>query len=503
MWYTVRPGDTLFSIAQRFRISLQQLQYTNQLTGDYLFPGQQIFIPVEKQQVTVYIVQAGDTLYSLAVRFGTTVGMIKAANALTSTQLSIGQSLYIPIYVEAIVKAAQANIRVGSGSEYDIIDKMVQDARLPVFDYSLGWYKIQLYNGIPGWISQDTVHILLHGSVNPILYILGFYTLEEGPSLPGSFRSFVGNTWNLSETGLFMFRIKQENPTQIEKFGQFTDSDVQNLVAIAHRNNIKILPVVHNLLYRPGGQPVSRDVVRRLVATPESRSAFTVSLINLIQRYNFDGVNIDFEDVNMEDSDRLSLLYTEIGSILHKRGYFFSASVPSRTSDLPLNPFSNPFNYSMIGKAVDQFVVMLYNEHGWPGSGPGPVVSIGWMEKVLRYTLTKVPKNKVIASVSVFGFDFNVTTGTNTYVTFAMAVQLAQTYNKPIIFDQASQTPMFSYQDAAGNQHEVWFEDVRSILAKARLASSLGISGLGLWRLGMEDPAIWPAFSNILVVKKF
>jgi len=49
-----------------------------------------------------------------------------------------------------------------------------------------------------------------------------------------------------------MFRISAANPTTIEKFGEFTDQDVRNLVAIAHRNNVKIMPVVHNLLYRPG-----------------------------------------------------------------------------------------------------------------------------------------------------------------------------------------------------------------------------------------------------------
>ncbi len=79
---------------------------------------------------------------------------------------------------------------------------------------------------------------------------------------------------------------------------------------------------------------------------------------------------------------------------------------------------------------------MLYNEHGWPGSGPGPVVSIGWMNRVLNYTITRVPRNKVVAAVSVFGFDFNLTTGRNTYVTYAGAIEIAKRYGKDIIFDE-------------------------------------------------------------------
>jgi spore germination protein YaaH len=151
---------------------------------------------------------------------------------------------------------------------------------------------------------------------------------------------------------------------------------------------------------------------------------------------------------------------------------------------------------------VDQFIVMLYNEHGWPGSGPGSVVSSGWMTKVLGYTLTKVPASKVVAAISVFGFDFNLTTGRNTYVTYAMAADLARRYNKTVIFDQDTLTPMFAYEDEQGNKHEVWFENSDSIIAKMRLAWREGISGVALWRLGMEDPGVWRRISEEIVVKR-
>jgi len=109
----------------------------------------------------------------------------------------------------------------------------------------------------------------------------------------------------------------------------------------------------------------------------------------------------------------------------------------------------------VIGRAVDEFVVMLYNEFGWPGSPPGPAVTIGWMERVLRYTMSKMPRDKIMAAVSVFGFDFNLTTGRNTYVTYQSAINLARRYNSEIIFNEERQTPMFTYRDAQGNQHEV------------------------------------------------
>jgi spore germination protein len=500
--YTVQPGDSLYLISQKFGVSVEQIKQANQLSGNLIYIGQRLYIPTETQRPIIYTVKSGDTLYLIANKYNTTVESIQVLNNLTGTGLAVGQTLVIPLYTEVVVNVNSAFIRSGPGLNYSVVTSMVRNAKLPVTGSSRGWYKVRLYNGRDAWISANVVTLRAYGGDKPITSILGFYTLEEGPSLPSSFNSFTNNTGEISETGLFMFRINANNPTTIEHFGEFTDQDIRTLVAIAHRNNIKIMPVVHNLLYRPGGTTLAKNVVKVLVSNQQNRNAFALNLLRLIERFNFDGVNIDIEDVFIEDSANLSLLYEEIARVLRPRGYFFSASVPARVSDEPFNPFSDPFDYARIGSAVDEFVAMLYNEHGWPGSGPGPVVSIGWMERVLRYTITKMPKEKVVGAVSVFGFDFNLTTGRNTYVTYNMAMNLAQRYNKEVIFDEETQTPMFAYVDAQGNNHEVWFENAQSIYAKIRLAWDLGIKGIALWRLGMEDESMWAMLRNQVVVRK-
>jgi len=487
--YTVKPGDTLYLIAQRYGISPEQLKEANLMTSDIIYVGQKLFIPVQ-----YYIVKPGDTLYTIANRFNTTVESIIKLNNLTSPMLMIGQRLQIPLYTEVVVNVDSANVRMGPGYEYPVMTKMAKGARLPVFGVLNNWYKVGLFDGGEGWISRDIVNTYVYGGEDPISTILGFYTLEEGPTLPSSYDSFVNNADVLSEIGLFTYRISAENPTEIEKFGDFTDEYIDDIVNIAHRQNISVLPVVHNLLY-PG--------VNKMVSSKQNRDALIQNIIELIEKYDFDGVNIDIEDVNLEDSENLSKFYTELGMELDKKGYILSASVPSRVSDEPFNPFSDPFDYGKIGEAVDEFVVMLYNEHGWPGSPPGPAVSIGWMERVLNYTMTKMPKEKIVAAVSVFGFDFNLTTGKNTYVTYQMAMDLAQKYDKEVMFDEETKTPMFSYVDEEGNEHEVWFENEESIKAKIDLAWKLGIKGIALWRLGMEDPEMWNMLREDVVVKKF
>jgi spore germination protein len=497
-FYTVKPGDSLYQIARQYGVSMQLIRNINQITGDMIYTGQRLIIPI-----AAYSVRPSDNLYKLAQKFNTTVESFMILNNLTSTSLNIGQMLQIPQYTEAVVNVEQTNVRRRPGNNFPIAAVMVRGAKLPVVNSSGDWYQVELFDGTRGWILKNAVDINVYGSNLPITNILGFYTLEEGPTLPSSYESFVNNTGEISQLGLFMFRIDAENPTEIEKFGgDFTNEYVEDLIRIAHERNIKIFPVIHNLLYERGNVTISKDTVKAMVATPSSRAAFIQNVIELIEGYGFDGVNIDIEDVYIEDSTRLSAFYTELGRALDERGYFLSASVPSRVSDQPFNPFSDPFQYAPIGAAVDEFVVMLYNEHGWPGSGPGPVVSIGWMDRVLRYAMTKMPRDKIVAAVSVFGFDFNLTTGRNTYVTHEMAINRAQQYNAEIIFDEETQTPMFSYRDEQGNQHEVWFEDEASIQAKVQRAWDLGIKGIALWRLGMEDPEIWTMLRNEVVVRR-
>lgn len=453
------------------------------------------------RQVT-HVVRSGETLFQIAQRYNTTPEAIVRFNRLTSVNLRIGQELRIPTYTEAVVTGDSVYVRRSAGPQSPPIAQMARGARLPVLGGDSEWVKVRLYNGGTGWISREFVSLVPHGTERPLVEILGFYTEEEGPTLPSSYQNFVTHAAEMSDIGLFHFRINRTNNTEIEKFFEFSDDYMRRVVEFGHRHNIRMLPVIHNLLYTRGNQETNKVVVRGMLRTAETRRAFINNVIELIERYDFDGAHIDFEDVYVEDAPRLSAFYRELGAELRRRNLFFAVSTPSKASDEAPSEFARPFDYRVIGEAANEFVAMLYNEHGWPGSGPGPVVSIGWMENVLRYAMTKMPASKITAAVSVFGFDFNLTTKRNTYVTYQMAMNLARKYNKEVRFDEETQTPMFAYTDAEGNQHEVWFENADSIRAKLRLANRLGIRGVALWRLGMEDPAIWTMIRDEFVVRK-
>lgn len=97
--YTVVSGDTLWSIAQRFHTTVSAIKQHNNLASDIILIGQKLYIPgtaSEKPTYIIYTVIAGDTLWNLAKKFHTTVDAIKRLNNLTGNLLTIGMQLKIP-----------------------------------------------------------------------------------------------------------------------------------------------------------------------------------------------------------------------------------------------------------------------------------------------------------------------------------------------------------------------------------------------------------------------
>lgn len=93
--YTVQKGDSLYSIARKYNTTIDRIKDLNNLTTNLLSIGQVLLIPTDTNLETTYTVQKGDSLYSIAKKYNTTVDRLKQLNNLTSNLLSIGQILIV------------------------------------------------------------------------------------------------------------------------------------------------------------------------------------------------------------------------------------------------------------------------------------------------------------------------------------------------------------------------------------------------------------------------
>lgn len=202
---------------------------------------------------------------------------------------------------------------------------------------------------------------------------------------------------------------------------------------------------------------------------------------------NYPGINIDFEFVPPEDRSNLNTFLENLYTSLKAVGKIVTISVPAELSDNPQHPFSGAFQYSFIAQNADQIYILAYDEHF---SQPGPIASIGFVTNVLNYAVTVIPPEKIWLGMAVYGYDWTEGINYPRTLTYEQAVTLARNLGVTVIYDETAQESTYTYV-LDRKTHTVWFEDSRSFSAKLSLVDRYKLSGIAIWRLGQEDPAIW------------
>ncbi|HEY8911135.1 MAG TPA: glycosyl hydrolase family 18 protein [Desulfosporosinus sp.] len=282
---------------------------------------------------------------------------------------------------------------------------------------------------------------------------------------------------NISQLALFQIAIQNN--------GMLLGQPSRRLINEAHAMGIKVLLTVSNLT--PKGQ-FSTALLGRLVRERDFANLVWRNIRNLLVEYQFDGVNLDLEKAAPTDRDLFSQLIQTWSTMFKQANFLVTIDVPAMSSSTPLDVWKGSFNYQAIGQAVNEVILMTYEEH-WPASPPGSVASIPWVTSVLNYAKTVIPPRKISMGIPLYGYDWSERGGAQV-IGYRRAIELARRYGAPLQWDATQHSTFFRYE-ASGVRHTVYFEDPHALKDKLDLASSMGIRGVALWEMNLSYPLAW------------
>lgn len=161
-------------------------------------------------------------------------------------------------------------------------------------------------------------------------------------------------------------------------------------------------------------------------------------------------------------------------------------------------------DYQRLGGIADSVLLMTY-EWGYTYGPPMAVAPLHKVNQVVEYAVTRIPVEKIFMGIPNYAYDwvlpFERGKTKATTIGNVDAVQIAAENGADIQFDETAQSPWFRYTRNE-IEHEVWFEDVRSIEAKLLLASSYGLKGITYWNLLRPFRANWLLLSEMLELEK-
>ena len=293
--------------------------------------------------------------------------------------------------------------------------------------------------------------------------------------------SFAAHAADLDEVNFFWYEVRPDG-----NLSAFPGAEDAALLALARDHKLRVLPTVMNDFDGPR--------VAALLAEEETRTAHIRALVELVERMDYAGVDLDYEALPPEARDDFSAFVEALAEALHARGRLLSITVHAKTNDKGTWDGPRAQDWPRLGAAVDEFKVMVYNYH-WKTSAPGSIAPLTWIDDVLAYAERTVPVAKIWLGLPFYGYDWGAQEGRG--LVWATAHDLMRKHRTTAQRDTSS-GELYFYYTADGVQHTVYIPDARAIALKACLARQQhpGIAGVSIWRLGGESPEHWTALQQ-------
>jgi spore germination protein len=421
----VRPGQTLYGIAQTYSVTVDRLIESNKIPNpNNLVSGQALVIPIVG---SYYFVQPGDSLYSISQRVDVPVQELANINGISENQiLSVGYRLYIPARRK---RTAEFN----------------------------------------GYVEPRGT------TVAPALVTAA---REAAPYL--------------TYLAPFSFQALRD--------GSLKEPLLDDFPAIARENKNVLMMVITN----QENDQFSDELGRIILTNTSVQNKFLNNIVTTAKKYGFRDIHFDFEYLRPADREAYNQFLRKARDRFKKEGWFISTALAPKTSAEQKGRWYEAHDYKAHGEIVDFVIIMTY-EWGYSGGPPMAVSPIGPVRDVLEYAVTDIPSNKILMGQNLYGYDWTlpfVQGSTAKAVSPQQAIQIAADNDVSIEYDETAQAPHFNYTDIEDRQHEVWFEDARSIQAKFDLLKELNLRGMSYWKLGLAFPQNWLLISDNFNVRR-
>lgn len=222
------------------------------------------------------------------------------------------------------------------------------------------------------------------------------------------------------------------------------------------------------------------EAVRVLASDPAQRARVADEVEAQVRAGAYDGVVLDLEALEARDTLDLALVAGALAAAARRGGAREVALAVPALDTLAFAP-------RHLLPRVDRLLVMLYDQH-WTGSEPGPVAARAWARAALAQWVALAGADRVVAALPVYGYHWRPDAPTDV-VGWQDVQRLARESGAAIGRDATSGS--LRLQMGAGG--EAWLTDGLLLAEMVADARSLGVRTIALWRLGLEDPAVWTA----------
>lgn len=273
------------------------------------------------------------------------------------------------------------------------------------------------------------------------------------------------------------------------------------MITMAKENGTK--PVL-TLTPRDANNAFNNMLIHEVINNAQTVRTLIDNLVDAVLEKGFQGVDLDFEYILPQDRLPYVNFVEQVTQAIHAIGYEVSVALAPKTSANQRGVLYEGKDYPGLGAAADSVLLMTY-EWGYTFGPPMAVAPINQVRQVVEYAISVIPPEKINLGIPNYGYDWTLPfvqgSSRADAISLQKAVTLAIDNDVPIEFDPVAMSPYFRYTKDR-KEHEVWFEDVRSIREKFNLISEYDLRGAVYWQIMSYFRPNWILMEDTFRIQK-